>query len=74
MPFRYFYINDKWYLFLSNCANYSNYPNLFLMVNKSKKIEVNEMISPNIINGIDLTFSSCLGALFEEDKYLSFFL
>ena len=28
------------------------------MVNKSKKIEVNEMIKPNIINGLDLTFSS----------------
>ena len=28
------------------------------MVNKSKNIEVNEMIIPNIINGLDLTFSS----------------
>ena len=28
------------------------------MVNKSKKMEVNEMIKPNIINGLDLTFSS----------------
>jgi len=27
------------------------------MVNKSKKIEVNEMIKPNIINGLDLAFS-----------------
>ena len=44
------------------------------MVNKSKKIEVNEMMKPNIINGLDLTFSSCLGVLFEEDKFLSFFL
>ena len=44
------------------------------MVNKSKKIEVNEMIKPNIINGLDLTFSSCLGLFFEEDKFLSFFL
>ncbi len=44
------------------------------MVNKSKKIEVNERIKPNIINGLDLTFSSCLGGLFEEDKFLSFFL
>ena len=43
------------------------------MVNKSKKIEVNEIIKPNIINGLDLT-SSCLGILFEEDKFLSFFL
>ena len=44
------------------------------MVNKSKKIEVNEMINPNIINGLDLTFSSCLVLLFEEDKFLSLFL
>ena len=44
------------------------------MVNKSKKMEVNEMIKPNIINGLDFTFSSCLGLLFEEDKFLSFFL
>ena len=41
------------------------------MVNKSKKIEVNEMIKPEIINGLDLTFSSCLG-LFLEEKFLSF--
>ena len=44
------------------------------MVNKSKKIEVNEMINPNIINGLDLIFSSCLSLLFEEDEFLSFFL
>ena len=51
-----------------------NHPNLLLMVNKSKKMEVNEMIKPNIINGLDLTFSSLLSLLFEEDKSLSFFL
>ena len=44
------------------------------MVNKSKKIEVNEMIKPNIINGFDLTFSSFLGLLFEEENVVSFFL
>jgi len=43
------------------------------MVNKSKKIEVNEMIKPNIINGLDLTFSSSL-ELFLEDTNLLFFL
>ena len=42
------------------------------MVNKSKNIEVNEMIKPEIINGLDLTFSSCLGLFFEEEKFLSF--
>ena len=44
------------------------------MVNKSKKIEVNEMIKPNIINGLDFTFSSFLSLFFEEEKFLSFFL
>ena len=44
------------------------------MVNKSKKMEVNEMIKPNIINGLDLTFSSFLNLLFEGEKFLSFFL
>jgi len=43
-------------------------------VNKSKKIEVNEMIKPNIINGLDLTFSSSFGLFFEEGKFVSFFL
>ena len=43
------------------------------MVNKSKNIEVNEMIKPNIINGLDLMFSSALG-LFLEDTKLLFFL
>ena len=43
------------------------------MVNKSKNIEVNEMIKPNIINGLDLTFSSFLG-LFLEDAMLLFLL
>ena len=44
------------------------------MVNKSKKMEVNEMIKPNIINGLDLTFSSFLSLFFEEGNFLSFFL
>ena len=43
------------------------------MVNKSKNMEVNEMTKPNIINGLDLTFSSFLSSLFEEDNFLSFF-
>jgi len=44
------------------------------MVNKSKNMEVNEMTKPNIINGLDFTFSSFLVELFEEDKFISFFL
>ena len=42
------------------------------MVNRSKNIEINEMIKPEIINGLDLTFSS-LG-LFLEDTRLLFLL
>ena len=38
------------------------------MVNKSKNIEVNEMIKPNMINGLDLTFSSSLGLFLEDSK------
>ena len=44
------------------------------MVNKSKKIELNEMMKPNIISVLDLTFSSFLGLLFEKETFLSFFL
>ena len=40
------------------------------MVNKSKNMEVNEMTRPNIINGLDLTFSSSLGLFLEEIKLL----
>ena len=43
------------------------------MVNKSKNMEVNEMTKPNIINGLDLTFSSSLEP-FLEDTNLLFFL
>ncbi len=44
------------------------------MVNNSKKIDVNEMIKPNIINGLDLTFSSFLSLFFEERELITFFL
>ena len=41
------------------------------MVNKSKKMEVNEIIKPNIINGLDLTLSSSLVLFLEDAKLLS---
>ncbi len=44
------------------------------MVYKSKKMEVNEIIKPNIIKGLDLTFSSSLSLLFKEEMFLSFSL
>ena len=40
------------------------------MVNKSKNMEVNEMIKPNIINGLDFTFTSSLGLFLEDIKFL----
>ena len=40
------------------------------MVNKSKNMEVNEMTKPNIINGLDLTFSSSLGLFLGYAKLL----
>ena len=43
------------------------------MVNRSKNMEVNEMIKPSIIKGLDLTFSLSFG-LFLEDIKLLFFL
>jgi len=42
------------------------------MVNKSKNMEVNEMIKPDIINGLDLTFSTSFGLFLEDTKFLSF--
>jgi len=36
-------------------------------------MEVNEMTKPNIINGLDLTFSSFLGLFLEDTKLLFFF-
>jgi len=44
------------------------------MVKKSKKIEVNEMIKPDVINSLDLTLSSCLSLFFKEEKFPTFFL
>ena len=44
------------------------------MVNKSKKMELIEIIKPNNINGLDWAFSSFLSLFFEEGKFLSFFL
>jgi len=40
------------------------------MVNKSKNMELNERTKPNIINGLDLIFSSSLGLFLEDTKLL----
>ena len=56
-----------------NSSNYLYHPNLLLIVNKSKNMEVNEMTKPDIINGLDLTLSFLL-ALFLDDTKLLFLL
>ena len=57
-------------MFPSNSSNYLLiHPNLLLMVNKSKNMEVNEITKPNIINGLDLSFSF-LELFLEETKLL----
>ena len=43
------------------------------MVNRSKNIEINEMIKPEIINGLDLTFSSSLLLFLGDTRMVSFF-
>ena len=59
------------FLLKSNCFNHIYHPNLLLIVNKSKKIEVSDIKKPEIINGFDflITFSS--RTLLEDDS-LSF--
>ena len=39
-------------------------------MNNSKNMEVNERTKPNIIKGLDLTFSSSLGVFLEDVKLL----
>ena len=41
------------------------------MVNKSKKIEVSEIIKPNIINGFDLSLTCLKGTSIDEEVLLS---
>ena len=48
--------------------------NLLLIVNKSKIIELTEIINPNIINGLDLSIPLSLGILLEEDNLFSFLI
>tara|TARA_B100000945_G_scaffold270723_1_gene232145 strand:- start:316 stop:486 length:171 start_codon:yes stop_codon:yes gene_type:complete len=43
-------------------------------VNSSKKIEDNEIIKPNIINGFDFSLTFSLGMFLEKDIFLSLFL
>ena len=58
---------------LSNCINYSNHPNLLLIVKSSKNIDDNEIKKPNIINGFDFSLTFLTG-IFTDDEFLSLFL
>jgi len=53
---------------------YSSHPNLFLIVNKSKSIELIDMMKPIIINGLDLSLTFLYAIFPEEIKLSSFFL
>ncbi len=47
------------------------YPNLFFIVKRSRKIDNNEIIKPNIINGFDLSLSCLTGILVDKEEFLS---
>ena len=58
-------------MLLSNSVNYLNQPKVLFIVNKSKNIEVIEMIEPKIIKEIDLSLTFCTEVIL-ENKILSF--
>ena len=51
--------------------NYSNQPNLLFIVCRSKNIEDNEIMKPNIIKGFDFSLTLLTGKLVDEDEFLS---
>ena len=57
--------------YLGNCINYSNHPNLLLIVKSNKKIDDNEIIKPKIIRGFDFSLTLIFGSLADEDVFLS---
>tara|TARA_S200000501_G_scaffold298704_1_gene285285 strand:+ start:130 stop:405 length:276 start_codon:yes stop_codon:yes gene_type:complete len=72
MPFKLIiFINIIHLGYLSNCINYSNYPNLLFIVKSRKKIDDNEIIKPNIIKVFDFSFPFLTGINLEEDAFLS---
>mgnify|MGYP007000265989 CR=1 len=54
-----------------NCINYSNHPNLLFIVKRSKKIEENAIIKPNIINGADFSLSFFTEIFLDKDWFFS---
>ena len=59
---------------LGNCINYSYHPNLLFIVKRSKKIDDNEIMKPNIINGFDFSLTCLTGILLDKVKFSSLFL
>ena len=49
-------------------------PNLLLIVNKSKIIELIEIIKPNIINDLDVLVTLSSGIFLDDDNLFSFFI
>ena len=56
---------------LGNCINYSYHPNLLFIVKRSKKIDDNEIIKPNIINGLDFSLTCLTGILLDKVRFSS---
>ena len=57
--------------YLGNCINYSYHPNLLFIVKSSRNIDDNEIIKPNIINGLDFSLTCLTGIFLDKDKFLS---
>ena len=60
--------------YFGNCINYSYHPNLLFIVKRSKKIDDNEIMKPNIINGLDFSLTCLTGILLDKVKFSSLFL
>ena len=68
-----FLVNIVHCIKLSKCINYLNHPNLLFIVKRSKNIDDNEIIKPNIINGFDFSLTFFTLILLDEDAFLSLF-
>ena len=66
-------LNLFYYLF-SDFVTPLDQPNLLLIVNKSKNIELIEIINPNIINDLDFSLSLSSVLFLVEDNFLSFLI
>ena len=58
-------------LYLRNCINYLNHPNLFFIVKSSRNIDDKEIKKPNIINGFDFSLTCLTGTSVDKELFLS---